>query len=110
MINTPSLNLKEVKDVTWLSHDNAVQTLQRTLTAVLIALGREGAENGEPAAIGLMRVMKCYEFVACLNLTCKVLPRLSHLSRLFQAKYVQLSTIKPYLNACTKILELYKKR
>ena len=40
----------------WLSLDNVVQTLQRTLPAVLTALERGGAENGAPAAIGLMRV------------------------------------------------------
>ena len=71
---------------------------------------REGAEHGEAVAIGLVRVMKCYEFVACLNLMCEVLPHLSHLSHLFQASYIQLSTIKPYLNACTKALESYKDR
>lgn len=37
---------------------------------------------------------------------CEVLPHLSHLSRLFF--YIRLSTIKPYLNACTKSLESYK--
>ena len=41
---------------------------------------------------------------------CEVLPHLSHLSRLFQTPYIQLSTIKPYLNACTKTLESYKQR
>ncbi len=54
--------------------------------------------------------MKCYEFVACLHLLCEVLPHLSHLSRLFQAEYVQLSTIRPYLNACIKSLSPYKDR
>ena len=78
----------------------------RTLPAVLTALARERAENGKPAAI---RVMKCYEFVTCLNLMYKVLPHLSRLSCLFLVKNVQLSTIKAYLNACTKALESYKK-
>ena len=74
--------MKEAKDVRWLSHDQAVQTIRRTLPAVLTALEREGTKNGEPVAIGLVRVMKCYEFVACLYLMCDVLPHLSHLSRL----------------------------
>ena len=57
-----------------------------------------------------MRVMKCYEFVAILNLMCEVLPHLSCLSYLFQARYIQLSMIKPHLDACTKALESYKDR
>ena len=83
LLNSPSLKMKEAKDVRWLSHDQAVQTIQITLPAVLTALEQEGTENGEPVAIGLVRVMKCYEFVACLYLMCDVLPHLSHLSRLF---------------------------
>ena len=69
----------------WLSHDQAVQTLRRTLPAVLVALEREGTEKGEPVALRLVKVMKNYQFVACLNLMCEVLPHISHLSRLFQA-------------------------
>ena len=41
----PYLKLKEAKDVRWLSHDQAVQTLRRCLAAVLIALEREATEN-----------------------------------------------------------------
>ena len=100
--------MKEAKDVRWLSHDQAVQSIRRTLPAVLTALEREGTENGEPVAIGLVRVMKCYEFVACLYLMCDVLPRLSHLFRLFQVEYIQVSTIRPYLSACIKFLTSYK--
>ena len=102
--------MKEAKDVRWLSHDQAVQTIQITLPAVLTALEQEGTENGEPVAIGLVRVMKCYEFVACLYLMCDVSPHLSHLSRLFQAEYIQVSTIRPYLSACIKSLTSYQDR
>ena len=54
--------------------------------------------------------MKCYEFVACLYLICDVLPHLSHFCRLFQAEYIQVSTIRPYLSACIKSLTSYKDR
>ena len=77
MLNSPSLKLKEAKDV-------------------------------RCEAIGLVKVMKCYEFVACLYLMCEVLPHLTHLSRLFQAEYIQLSVIRPYLSACIKSLTAYK--
>ena len=108
MFDTPSLKLKEAKDVRWLSHDLAVQTLRRSLPAVLTALEREGAEHGEPVAMGLVKVMKCYQFVACLHLMSEVLPHLSHPSRLFQAEYIQLSMVRPYLNVCIESLTSYK--
>ena len=38
LLNSPSLKMKEAKDVRWLSHDQAVQTIRRTLPAVLTAL------------------------------------------------------------------------
>ena len=110
LLNSPSLKMKEAKDVRWLSHDQAVQTLRRTLPAVLTALEREGSEKEEPVAIGLFKVMKSYEFVACLHLLCEILPHLSHLSRLFQAEYIQISTIRPYLSACIKAITTYKDR
>jgi len=44
--------------VRWLSHDQAVQTLRRTLPAVLTALEREGSENGEPVAIAWCNIRK----------------------------------------------------
>ena len=110
LLNSPSLKMKEAKDVRWLSHDQAVQTIRRTLPAVLSALEREGSEKGEPVAIGLVKVMKCYEFVACLYLMCEVLPHLSHLSRLFQSESIQISTIRPYLSACMKAIASYKDR
>ena len=38
LLNSPSLKMKKAKDVRWLSHDQAVQTIWRTLPAVLSAL------------------------------------------------------------------------
>ena len=52
--------------------------------------------------------MKSYQSVACLNLMCEVLPHVSHLSRLFQAEYLQLSMINPHLNTCIATLSSYK--
>lgn len=57
------------------------------LAAVLVTLEREGNDNSDPVAIGLVKVMKYYRFVACFHLMCEVLPHLSLLSRLFQATY-----------------------
>ena len=102
LLNSPSLKMKEAKNVRWLSHDQGVQTIRRTLPAVLTTLEQEGTENGEPVTIGLM---KCYEY---LYLMCDVLHHLSQLTCLFQSEYMQVSTIRPYLSACIKSLISYK--
>ena len=52
LLNSLSLKMKEAKDVRWLSHDQAVLMLRRTLPAVLTAMEREGSEKEEPVAIG----------------------------------------------------------
>ena len=60
MLNDPQIKCKQAKDVHWLSHDNAIKTLIRTLPVILVSLNREASENGEPTAQGLYRFMKCY--------------------------------------------------
>lgn len=60
------LKLKEAKDVSWLSHNAAVQTLRRTLPSVVASFEREAAERGEPTALGLAKMVKTYDFVASL--------------------------------------------
>ena len=68
VLGDPEINLKEAKDVRWLSHNNAVQSLRQTLTSVVASLEREAAERGEPVAIGLVKLVKTYEFIASLYL------------------------------------------
>ena len=77
VLDDPCLKLKEAKDVRWLSHDLAVQTLRKTLPAVLTALEREGSEHGEPVALGLVKSTKHYYFLSCLYMMSEVLPHLS---------------------------------
>lgn len=40
-----TLKFKEAKDVRWLSHNTAVQTLRRTLPSIVASLEREAAEG-----------------------------------------------------------------
>ena len=74
---------------------------------------REGSERGEPAAVGLVKFVKTYYFVACCKLLSKVLPHINRLSLLFQREDIDLSAIRPNLNATihaieTLILELLR--
>ena len=79
ILNDPLIKCKLVKDVRWLSHDNAIKAVIRCLPSLLVSLDREASENGEPTAHGLFKFMKCYKFVASLYLLSDVLPHLSRL-------------------------------
>ena len=108
VLNDPVIKCKQAKDVRWLSHDNAIKAVIRTLPSLLVSLSREASENGEPTAHGLYKFMKSYKFIACAYLLSDILPHLSHLSRIFQKENVDLSLIQPYLKSTIDAISKYK--
>ncbi len=64
ILNDPIIKLKEAKDVRWLSHEHAIRALIRSLPSLITSLAREATERDEPTAVGLVRVVKTYYFVA----------------------------------------------
>ena len=58
VLGDPILRLKQAKDVRWLSHQAAVESLRCSLVFVLTSLDREASECGEPTASGLLNFMK----------------------------------------------------
>ena len=97
VLNDPSVKCKLAKDVRWLSHDMAIEAIIRTLPSLLVSLDCEASENSEPTAHGLLKFIKCYNFVACAYLLSDVLPHLSRLSRIFQKQDVDFSLVQPCL-------------
>ena len=93
ILNESHIKCKQAIDVCWLSHDNAIKAVIRSLPALLVSLDREASENVEPTAHGLFKFMKCYKFVATAHLLSDILPHLSCLSRIFQKEDVDLSLI-----------------
>ena len=75
---------KRARTTRWLSHDQACDTLSKTLPAVIVSLQREGSERADPKAIGLSRLVEDWRFVACLYVMLDILPQLSILSKCFQ--------------------------
>ena len=108
VLGDPEITLKEAKDVCWLSHNNAVQSLRRTLPSVVASLEREAAERGEPVAIGLVKIVKSYYFVASLYLFCDVLPHVCKLSLIFQQQKVDLTVVQSQVNATLACISAYK--
>ena len=101
------IKLKHAKDVRWLSHESAISSILRTMQSLILSLEREGSERDEPAAIGLVKFVKTYYFVACCKLLSKVLPHINRLSLLFQREDVHLSAIRPNLNPAIHAIEQY---
>jgi hypothetical protein len=108
ILGDPEINLKEAKDVRWLSHNNAVQSLRRSLPSVVASLEREATERGEPMAIGLVKMIKSYDFVASLYLFCDVLPQICRLSLVFQQQNVDLSIVQSQVSAVIAYISVYE--
>ena len=89
------------------SHESAISSILRTFQSLVASLDREGSERGEPAAVGLVKFVKTYYFVACCKLLSKVLSHINQLSLLFQREDVDLSAIQPNLNATIHAIEQY---
>ena len=108
VMEEPVLHLKRAVYTRWLSHDQAVTSIRRTLNSLLAALERAVVENDDAVARGLLHAMKTYKFVATLYLLCDVLPILTTLSLVFQKENVSLTAILPSVNATIASLNLLR--
>ena len=68
VLDDPVIKLKQATDVRWLSHEAAISAILRTMPSLIASLEREASERDEPAAVGLVKFVKTYYFVACCKL------------------------------------------
>ncbi len=104
----PVLKLKRAVDTRWLSHDQAVTAIRRTLPSLLTCLEREAAQNGDAVARGLVSALGAYNFIATIYLMSDVLPLLTTLSLVFQTEDVDLSVVQPQVAATISSLKLLR--
>ena len=93
VLDDPIIKLKQAKDVRWLSHEAAISSILRTMPSLIACLEREASERKEPGAVGLVKSVKTYYFIACCKLLSMILPHMNRLSLLFQSEDVELSAI-----------------
>lgn len=108
ILNEPVLLLKKAIYTRWLSHDQAITAIRRTMPSLLATLEREATEKQDAVASGLVRAMKTYNFIATVYLLSDVLPHLTTLSLLFQRQSVDLSVVQPQVTAtikCSRIIQ-----
>ena len=59
IMEEPVLHLKKAIHTRWLSHDQAVTAIRRTLPSLLTTLEREVAEKDDAVARGLLQALIC---------------------------------------------------
>lgn len=106
MMEDKVLCLKKAAFTRWLSHDQAVTTIRKTLQSLFATLEQEVADKDDAVARGLLHAMKSYNFIASVYLLSDVLPKLTALSLIFQREDVDLTVIQPQVNATISSLKL----
>ena len=95
LMQIPELKLVKAVDTHWLSNKAAVNSLLRCLSAVIVTLQK----SSDPTAIGLMKILTRYNFVASLVLLDDALFAVSCLSLAFQRATIDLTVISPLLQS-----------
>ena len=80
VMNSPKLKMVKAVDTCWLSNKAAVNAFLRCFPAVPGTL----QQQSDPTAVGLVKVMTQYNFIASLLLLDEVLSAVSRLSLAFQ--------------------------
>lgn len=106
VLNEPHLKLQHPTETRWLSHQNAVDALQRCLKAVYTTLQNEAAE-GEATAHGLCNEIEKPTFVALLLLS-NILGVLGNLSRTFQLAQLNLLIVEQLVTDAKAALGVIK--
>ena len=108
VLGAPDLKLKKASDTRWLSHDQAITAICKSLPSIITSLHKEATERNDAQALGLSKFISTYKFVASLYMMSDVLPILSHLSKLFQNQNLDFSLIRPLVKSTVTQLETLK--
>ena len=108
VLGAPDLKLKRASDTRWLSHDQAITAIRKSLPSIITSLQKEATERNDAQALGLSKFICTYQFVASVYMMSDILPILSHLSKLFQKENLDFSLIQPLVKSTVTQLETLK--
>ncbi len=97
LINHPQLKMIKPSDTRWLAHDRYVKAIRCSMRPLIDTLEHIHQDTGEPEALGMLRTMKTYNFVATPIMLSDVLPVLTCLSRALQAKTADCTLVSSQL-------------
>ena len=104
ILEEPTLKVKEVHDVRWMTIYQAVETVYRTLDSLITYF----ANNPDASATGYGKKLSHQDFVHTTYMLMDVLPVVSKLCLLFQRKDLDLPIIQVAVNTCISDLESLK--
>ena len=106
VFDRPALKLREPADTRWLSCDEAIQVIRRSLDPLSVALqDLASSDAGDATALGLAGLFRQYTFVAAVFFMAEVLPILSRLSKVFQTENLPFSAVPPALRRAKTALD-----
>ena len=110
LVNHPQLKMIKPSDTRWLAHDRSVKAIRCSMRPLIDTLEHIHEDTGEPEALGMLRTMKTYNFVATLMMLSDVLPVLTCLSRALQAKTADFTLVASQLTYVQHSLQQIKER
>ena len=106
-MNDPQLKLTRATETRWLSHQNAVDALRKSIMSVKLLMEQED-ETGNAVALGLSIQLKKPAFIATLLVLSDVLSLLGNLSRCFQSNTLNLLSVEDVVRDCKSALSELK--
>lgn len=88
IVADPMLTVKRTADTRWMSLDRAVIAVKKCMKSIIMSLGREASERTNATAVGLLKFITTYDFVAAVMMLADFLPILTRLSAIFQVRII----------------------
>ncbi|XP_042610690.1 zinc finger protein 862-like [Cyprinus carpio] len=93
------VSLKQPCAVRWLSLHRAVEAMKHNWAAVAMEINEEAVCGGNTQAQGLLGQIQTYSFIALTHAMADLLPVMTKLNLVFQKDNVNLSSIRPIVQA-----------
>ncbi|KAK7505926.1 hypothetical protein BaRGS_00002648 [Batillaria attramentaria] len=107
LLETPQLKIKEIHSVRWLSFYTALDTVFRSLDALLTYLAASDRRR-DPKAVALQKKIASEKFISLAHILMDIIPIVTALNQFFQKKDIDLALIKVKVNQCISDLETMK--
>ena len=106
LLDDPTLTIKEIHSVQWLSYFNALTAVYRTIDSLMTYLADVGVKD--PKANGLKKKIATDQFISITYMMMDAMAPVTILSQFFQTENVDVALMRVKLDLCLSDLELIK--
>ena len=110
ILDSPQLKYKEVHSVRWLSFYGALETVYRTLDALLTYLAQAAIAHKDAKALGLKKKIMTKKFLALTYILMDIIPHVTKLSLFFQKDDLDIALVKVNIAECLRSLGELKEK